>query len=204
MKVANRIFLVLLLVLLGSCGGEFIPDPIDPRLPKYTEEGNDAAGAFINEKIWKSVVSVDFMSVGDQPYITLFTAKDSLTILFEGNSSVYRYIEFRLSGLSIYRFEDLQLLNNKKIFLDGKKSSGVCHRNYCPPYESGYYSTGCPETGISGQLYIKNVAMRDSLTQAILSGTFGFTFNDPVSGINEVSYGRFDYRFGKGSNFIVN
>lgn len=52
--------LIFVVLVMNSCSGEFIPDPIDPRLPKYTEEGNNVAGAFINDNTWESVVSIGF------------------------------------------------------------------------------------------------------------------------------------------------
>ena len=52
--LSNSIIALFLLALV-SCEGIFIPDPIDPRLPKYTEKGYNAAGAFINKDVWKSV-----------------------------------------------------------------------------------------------------------------------------------------------------
>ena len=108
------------------------------------------------------------------------------------------YIEFHLSGLNINKFEDLILLRDKKIQLDGLKNSGVCYQE--PVFQEDVYYYG---SGGIGQLYIKHVSFDTSLTKAEISGTFGFTFNDPQEMSNEVTYGRFDYRFRKSTNFYI-
>lgn len=185
----NKIVIIIFAVTFISCEGVFVPDPIDPRLPKYTEEGNDVAGAFIDGKIWKSVVTSALFHTSNEPYIEVYTKVDNLNLKFTGSSPVYKFIEFRLTGLNIHKFEDLIHLKDKKIPLDGIKNSAICTDNMYSEYI---------ESGGVGQLYIKHVAMSDSCDYADISGTFGFTYNN----IN-VYYGRFDYRFSKYRNFSV-
>lgn len=198
----NRIVWVLFPLTLICCQGVFVPDPIDPRLPKYTESGNNVAGAFINNDVWKSVVSLNFVSVTNKPNIVLYSNKDSMVMCFTGQSKTYPYIEFCLSGLKVHTFDDLMLLKNKKIPLDGLKNAGLCfqYRYNSNELDSVYSAT--QSKGV-GQLLIKNVAINDSLKSAILSGTFGFTIKDSVNGIIELSYGRFDYRFREGANVRI-
>lgn len=179
-----------------------MPDPIDPRLPKYTESGNNVAGAFINNNVWKSMVSYNFMSITDEPSVVIFSSKDSLVMQFAGQSNTYPYIEFCLSGLKVHTFDDLMLLKNKKISLDGLKNAGLCFQyKYNSNELDSAYSVN--QSKGMGQILIKNVAINDSLKSAILSGTFGFTIKDSVNGIIEVSYGRFDYRFREGVNVRI-
>ena len=47
----TRIKLLLLLsICITSCDTyEFNPDPIDPRLPSYSEEGKNTGGGYIND-----------------------------------------------------------------------------------------------------------------------------------------------------------
>ncbi len=194
----NKILVVLFMLTLVCCETEFIPDPLDPRLPKYSETGKNVAGAIINQEIWNSVDNYSFAYVVNEPMIFLFE-NDSLHIVFKGNSTICDYIEFRLSGFGIYKFEDLILLKNKKIQLDGLRNSGLCLENYC----NSYYSSDpdCSLSGGSGQLYIKNIVV-DSVS-AVISGTFGFTFTNSENKVFKVSYGRFDYRFENNLNFTL-
>lgn len=193
----NRLLVCSLLTLV-ACKGVFILDPIEPRLPKYTENGYDVAGAFINNEIWSSVVFYGFLKTSDKPYIIVSAIKDSLTICFDGeNNYQNNIIEFHLVGLNIRKFDDLTLLKNKKIQLDGVKNMGVFRKNYLP------YSPNSEGTGGIGQIYIKQVAFNDLLDNVILSGTFGFAINNSASGTTEVSYGRFDYTINKNSNFRI-
>lgn len=180
----NKIILGLAVVIISSCEGIFVPDPIDPQLPKYTEGGNDAAGAYVNNDIWQSVVKY-FVSDGDAPMIISYPIGDSLTIKFYGEISYVRSaIEFHLSGLKINQIEDLLLLNGKKIQLDGVMNKGYYIKAYQPPI---YTNKGI------GQIYFRNVS-KDSKSVITLSGTFGFTVNEQGAESTKISYGRFDYK----------
>ncbi len=193
----RKISLLLIgFLFLVACEGTFVPDPTDPRLPKYTEEGNNVAGAIVNGEIWKSVVTVGFMYVGDDPYINICQQRDSITIHFKGNTNGKNAsIEFHLKGLNISDFEDLVSLQGKKIQLDGVKNTGY--------YYNGYHKINYEKKGI-GQLYIKNVKIegRDSPI-VTLSGTFGFTVTNADGKKIKVSYGRFDYIFSEGNTLII-
>jgi hypothetical protein len=45
-------YLGFLFFILVSCDDSFEADPVDPRLPSYSEIGKNEAGAFINESPW--------------------------------------------------------------------------------------------------------------------------------------------------------
>lgn len=191
----NSKLLAVIFLLLIACNGIFVPDPIDPRIPKYTEEGNNVAGAMIDDNIWKSIVTSGFPHVIDEPLIAIRQEKDSLIIKFFGstlgeNSS----LEFHLTGLNITKFGDLVVLEGKKIQLDGIKNAGYYIENDNP---SGYNNRGF------GQIYFKKVHL-DSLSSKItLSGTFGFSINDLNGKAIKVSSGRFDYGITENSNFQI-
>ncbi len=195
-RCINRVFLITLIPILICCEGIFVPDPIDPRLPKYTEDGNDVAGAFINQEIWRSVVVHGLWGIQDRPTISAYVTDDSLVIKFEGQlPDCDASVEFHLSGLHVHTFEDLILLRNRKIQLDGKTNAGIYIQSE-DFNDTTYYGIN----GI-GQLYIKNVTFGDTLSKAILSGTFGFTCYDEFNNKAEIFYGRFDYDFSEDSNF---
>jgi len=186
--------LIFVVLVMNSCSGEFIPDPIDPRLPKYTEEGNNVAGAFINDNTWESVVSIGFpYGQHDAPSITAYRVSDSLVIRFTGNTSSERAnIEFHLTGLNINKFEDLLQLKGRKIQVDGFKNVAY----YINNFDSSIYTN----KGI-GQIYFKSVIENEASSSLILSGTFGFSVYATYTEITKISYGRFDYRITESSNF---
>jgi hypothetical protein len=193
----SKTFLTLFMLTLSSCRGIFILDPIDPRLPKYTEKGNNVAGAFVNDKVWESIVSYSFLLPEfDKPRIIGYEANDSMVIRFEGDVlSLPTTIEFHLTGLNIHKFDDLILLKDKKIQLDGLKNAA---------FISDKYDSDYPATRGTGQIYFRHVTVDDVTGKAILSGTFGFSIKNTLSGITEVTYGRFDYKFDKYTNFLIN
>lgn len=196
----SKIFLVLYTLTLSSCAGDFILDPVDPRLPKYTEDGNNVAGAFINQEVWKSIVHYELLKVIDKPVITSYNNNDSLIIKFDGEKTNYSVsLEFHLTGLNITKFDDLIFLKGRKIPLDGLKNVGICITYKNSPHS--LYSFGA---GGIGQLYFRNVNIDKSSEKAILSGTFGFTSKDSICGTIEISYGRFDYVIQNNSNFLIN
>jgi hypothetical protein len=192
----NRILISFCLLAIYGCNDKFILDPIDPRLPIYSETGNNTAGALINEQVWKTEsTSIFFPSY--QPYFTAFSNVDSINITFSGKSEIYGAIEFNLTGLHIYKFEDLVNLDNKKVQLDGLNNYGKCmHNQYYPVDDDKSMARGI------GQIYFKHMVMNDSLN-ITASGTFGFVFQDETGANIEVSYGRFDYKIEKMDNFHV-
>ena len=191
----NNQFLVVVFLITTACNSIFVPDPIDPRIPKYTEEGNNVAGAFVNDSIWKSVLKAGFNHLSDSPDITVWPESDSLSLRFTGyipeeNSS----IEFHMKGLNITKFADLLVLNGQKIQLDGINTAGYYIRNYTP---ENYAHKG------AGQIYFRNVKAENTSGTIILSGTFSFSVNDSNGTIQKVTDGRFDYRISEESNFNI-
>ena len=190
----NRILLILIFFTQTSCEGVFIPDPIDPRIPKYTDNGNNVAGALINDTIWKSVVTHGFpYNPSNQPSISVWQDQDSLILTFSGNlQGMNVSLEFHLKGLGISKFEDLIDLDKQKISLDGISNTGYYIEHYnTSPYSNG--PSAYKNKGV-GQIYFKNVCFDDSSTSIILSGTFSFTVNNSNDQIIKVSSGRFDYK----------
>ena len=190
----NKITFALCMLLCVACEGTFVLDPIDPRLPKYTETGNNVAGAEINGDFWKSVSKSGFMYADLSHSIAIIPLQDSLSVQFEG---VVTYgdvidLQFNLKGLNIHKFEDLLLLRGKKIALDGVQKAGVFIRNTYDTYKAGI-----------GQIYFKNASINSAGNVITLSGTFGFTVKDGAGKNIEISYGRFDYTFEPAINLDI-
>ena len=191
--------LVVAFVIFFSCDGTWVQDPIDPRLPKYTELGNNAAGALINDKVWESIIKVDFSDsyypISNVPFIQK-QGNDSLLIGFFGNTEGRKSaIQFYLTGLNISKFQDILTLGGQKIQLDGISNSGYYSENYA---SMDYSNKGF------GQIYFRNISPYYSTSHAdeqsnvlIFSGTFGFTINGLNGKTTKVNFGRFDFRIGK-------
>jgi hypothetical protein len=192
----SNIIIALFLLTLQSCESKFILDPIDPRLPKYTETGNNVAGALVNQDIWKSVLSYSLAGTTNLPVIKVYSAGDSLVISFEGDVNkekdiqLITLIKFHLKGLNIHTFSDIRTLKDKTVQLDGVRNWA----EYTRPISVNEYPACTGSFGI-GQIYFRNVVVNDANNAATLSGTFGFTIPASDCGSLEVSYGRFDYRF---------
>jgi hypothetical protein len=192
----NKLLVLVIALAAIACNGIFVPDPIDPRLPKYTESGNNVAGAFVNNKVWESTVTWGLYDFFDTPEFYVWPEKDSVVIRFSGNTGdESAYIEFHLKDWNIADFEDISKLSGLKIELDGNENSAYY-------IEGSNYPEAYKYKGI-GQFYPKNIQLNDSLTSATISGTFGFTVTDSVGVNTKVTYGRFDYRISKEDDFFV-
>lgn len=188
MKSLRTQTLLLILLLTAGCEPDYIPDPVDPRLPEFTEEGNNEAGAFINDDVWRSVESLH----GDatQNLLTVFyTDADAIDLKFEGGSRVFDAIIFHLSGLGIQNEMDLLPLQGRKIVLGNDGNTGVCFSTYCDPDDPA-----CRVTPGTGQLFFKTVKFDKKYAEVVIAGTFGFTFEDASGNPGKVTFGRFDYR----------
>ena len=203
----NSIVLTLLTLIIVCCESIFVPDPIDPRLPKYTENGNNVAGAFINQEVWRSQKKYGLEAgmlapeeiVHQMINIKIDSIKNSMILHFDGLiSNDSTTLEFHLVGLNIYSFNDLVLLKDKKIQLDGTSNMGVYIRHRGAAKDIKYFK----DKGI-GQLYLKNVKVAQSNYSATISGTFGFTIYDSTNITDEISYGRFDCTIQYPDNFTL-
>ncbi|MFT4072207.1 MAG: hypothetical protein QM654_09885 [Dysgonamonadaceae bacterium] len=175
-----------------ACTGIFVEDPIDPRLPKYTEEGNNTAGALIDGKVWRSIVQTFFGGIIDRPDIVSYPEQDSLQITYCGEMDGQDFqIQFHLKGYHIQKIEDLKQLDGKILELDGVLNAGSLF-----PRDAVSSSSN----GGKGQLYFRNIQVQDS-SSAVISGTFGFESTNQNGVVTHIRNGRFDYTIFATSNF---
>ncbi|HEV8515007.1 MAG TPA: hypothetical protein VGQ59_17120 [Cyclobacteriaceae bacterium] len=184
-KFISYVIILLTSFLLNACSALWIPDPVDPRLPKFTETGNNVAGALVNEKIWEARTACFLVGGCNNAMKFLLNADSSLTVSLEGSvDGIDMTFNFTIKSQSFLTYSDLRLLNGKKFTIDGKVNTVVVDdlsRSNTPiPCTPGVYA--------QGQLYFVGVK------QYVYSGTFGFKIDDPSGcGNYEVSYGRFDF-----------
>src|SRR6188768_698816 len=129
-----RISIGILAFLFTACESIYIPDPIDPRLPKYTDRGNDVGGALVNGRLWRSVVVHDwFYGSSNMPILYYNADRDSLGIVFKGKMEGDEYVEisFGLSEVGgIDRLASMEKLTGKKFPLGTAENMAVI--SSCP------------------------------------------------------------------------
>lgn len=185
----NILKIIIFTLILNSCASEYILDPIDHRLPIYSETGNNVAGALINDELWNSRSNAGLFVPSNKNFdIEINNTLDKVSFNFFGESTIFTRISIVIDNLKIEKFEDLEKLSNKKIILNGQNNFAVLSKNFLSR-EQTYTPTLS-----NGQLYIKNVYVDyGETTKIIISGTFGFSTNINNT-LTEVSYGRFDYK----------
>ena len=180
MKRLNFLIICAVLLFVFESCESFIPDPVDPRLSKYTEKGLNVSSALINDSVWIAEPAFYFKhGVDPNHYLIYQPDNDTISIQINGNSGT---IEFVFIGYGIDDLQKLNKLREKKILVGNQN----------------FYATFNDVKAENGQIYFKHVESTDSM--AILSGTFGFTIPDPAI---KVSYGRFDFKVRKGDNFRI-
>jgi len=204
MRFLISAFLILVLLKVSGCREEkFVPDPDDPRLPKYTESGNEVAGALISNVAWKTNLKVHF----DGPYplppffIHNYPNADSLTVTINGTineginkgAAINFSVGIRRPGVKTY--EQLKNLKNKIFTIDG-------NNNFLTVDDVWMIYDGKTErfNNGTGTFHFVNVQQRSNDT--ILSGTFDFRFETASKMIN-VQKGRFDFIVASNSMFYT-
>lgn len=184
----NSLMLMIFLFITG-CNGEFVPDPIDPRLPVYSEKGHNAAGALVNGKTWRAVKGSSFLHVSNELTIWKDLNDSTLHLYIDGYYKDTAFImgtdiEFVLDTKS-KNISHLRNLIDKKFSLDGNLNYGTL---------DDYNLSESHCKSIFGQLYIKSVRKQSNENNSYnITGTFGFTIDNDSCGRVEVKYGRFDY-----------
>jgi hypothetical protein len=188
MKPIYRHTLIYMVLLLVDGCSIWVSDPIDPRLPKYTETGNNVAGALVNGRLWKAALNCELIILCDNGVRFESMQNGSLAVIFDGemdNEGRAVSFSFNLSSQAFASTADKLFLNDKKFAIDGIFNSVTVNDTHRP----------CITNGIGqGQIYFKRVALAEDSNAIIYSGTFGF--NIPGSSGCEsyaVHYGRFDF-----------
>jgi hypothetical protein len=195
MRYLISAMLVLILFKVSGCLEEkFIPDPGDPRLPKYTESGNEVAGALISNMAWKT----NFKTFFDAPpsydfYIYNYPNTDSIIVRIQGtindgpNKGAPIDFSIGIKGAGIKTYQELKNLKNRIFFIDGKT-------NYSTLEDEAMILDGKTESFKNGMgtFYFVNVQRPKNDDRYILSGTFDFRFQT-LSGQVDVKKGRFDF-----------
>lgn len=201
MKRKFYIVLFILAPYLISCVSEFRPEVIDPRLPDYSEEGLNTAGAYVDGFPWTARRKLSYFfifpqgisGVGD---IYFYRGEDSTSnlIAFEFGRQDISGLEkdvtigFYLDDSKIVKPEDITALVGRSIALDGERNYGQLFLD--PRHRTADQGPDIEHRG-TGKLHIRHVKVQTTDT-VVVSGTFGFdVLIDGV--LHTVHSGRFDY-----------
>ncbi|MEK6478672.1 hypothetical protein WJR50_14095 [Catalinimonas sp. 4WD22] len=190
--------LLSILLLLSGCGEVYIPDPVELRIPKYTEDGNQVAGAIINGESWKTEYDCGFLAGCDFPLqISSFPNADSLVLIFYGrlqeglNKGKSVDLKFVFKNQTIEDFWDLLQLKDSLFIVDSANVlAGIGDLN--PFFNDSTAQTYCNR----GQMFFRKAEHiagdQDNAPSIILAGTFGLEC-DQNGEIATVYKGRFDF-----------
>lgn len=205
--VVINLFTVCALTMFSGCGEEiFEPDPRDPRLPKYTEKGNQIGGALINNQPWRTNYKCFFGGCSDAFFLTNYSSGDSISVemtgqILEGiDSGAFVILHFVLRNRHVRKVGEITKLRAARFILDGTDNYGMIEdwdERWIPGVK--FYRGG------TGEFYVKHVEELTNITitgsepyhPCIVSGTFHFTTLRQTR--LDVTRGRFDFSFGRGN-----
>jgi hypothetical protein len=201
----TAIYFLLTLAAI-SCKKEavFRADPVDDRLPEYSQEGRNIAGALINDQAWRSEF-LNLYSISYNPLrIYSSTGGDSTIFEFSGRyfSPIYQPMAFRaiIKGLRMSNIDSLGILSGKTFVLDADSA-------YWLYDDTSYVFSSSKGKGRLSILHVqpnKNVFYNENgilRNPYIVAGTFEITFSGPVN--YNVTDGRFDMQVRPGNEFVA-
>lgn len=189
-------------VLPGCIEEKFIPDPSDPRLPKYTENGNQVGGALINDVAWKTDFSTNFGLQGNRSfYFTNHGAGDSVTLTLDGivtegtNKDAPISFIVVLKNRSLEKLEDIASMDGETFLLDGEVNQVILDDRYeTIRHGVDYHYGGSGRITFRNIRTVRNTTITrqngDKYNPLIVAGTFEFSFSEIST---TVKLGRFDF-----------
>jgi hypothetical protein len=187
---------------------------VNNTLPVYSENGDDVAGALINDTVWISRARNCLFCYHFSFFISTDVKGDSTTFLFNGSYSPYsikftdtgRTIQTSLyavvKGLKIENQDSLLKLNNRSFLLDGVKNySGISkYAGYEDHKGSGSFTINKVQKG--SWIIGDGTANNPTIYSFIVSGHFDFNIHDDRDYI--IKNGRFDMFVNWNGNFSIN
>jgi len=198
-------FRLLYIVLIGvTCWGcsNVRLDPYDVRLPIYSAEGLNVAGAIVNDKPFLS--ERPFLGRNRSSFEVF--PNDSISFKFMGYDSDSSYITI---GFSFFPETSIDTLTD---ILDlDQQEYNLVHTNidaYLRVEDKDPRIIKDYENATSGKLYLREVRQIQFATpnlpkSFVLSGTFGFDIEDSLANKMSVHYGRFDFTLKAEDNLFI-
>jgi hypothetical protein len=166
--------------MLASCE-TFVPDPIDPRLPIYSEVGRNIAGAKVGNQFFNN--SFDRLSLfccaSELQSIVEFDSQLTLNFNVWNPNQNLRFI-IELNGLTNEDWNEMEKGFGKKFVFNDT------HKATISEWEKDDFIS----VPFEGQVTVKLLR-----NEKIVAGTFGFKGRDTSDREIMVTFGRFDYRY---------
>lgn len=203
--ILNVAIAVAVVLFLESCYLEenFIPDPSDPRLPKYTENGNQVGGALVNGLAWKTDYQVGFNYTNTSFYFIQYSSGDSVTLRIEGifmeGKSKDRPLDFVvvLKNRRLEKLEDIKNFAGQTLVLDGSSAYAMIDNGFLTIGDSvEYYYGGTGEITFQAVKPVTRITLSrqnggERYHPLIVAGKFEFHFEQDSI---DVTLGRFDFQ----------
>ncbi len=192
MKPSLLCLFIALALLTFGCESP-IPDPIDPRMTKYTTTGENGASAYYNTtQIWELDYGCFFRRPENEDCTDhsalVSNQADTVELWINGNPFSIRFV---LTGKTLEQLSYAPgRLNNTHYDLSGNEAYAEIFRGG-NPLTGEYFYPDEPLRSEVGNLYIRN-ATRAEGSSIILSGTFGFDCREPSGKLHQFHKGRFD------------
>ena len=185
-----KIWLFVLLIITGCTGEEtFIPDPVDPRFPVYSEEGVNKAGGILGDNSWRSRARGLFNDGIGMRIQSIESQKEIIVSITGTYLDESLDLAFTLFGFEINTLEEMKLIEGMSFHLD-------CITNMVSINPMLPGTGSCSE----GEIIFRHIEVESS-DEVIVSGTFWFDLEQTDGSLLEMRYGRFDYSL-TGNNFF--
>ncbi|WP_291782576.1 hypothetical protein [Cecembia sp.] len=177
------------MLALGTACDDFIPDPIEPRLPFFGGLGRNEAGAILNDHFFINNPTPGFLARGSQLPQYFRINSDSLSLDFELRTRdfiQYRNIQIQLHGLNPDDWTAMIQGFGKQFQIADPRISIKVFNRFDFQEENAF--TGI--NSVPGQ-----VTMKILPDERFVYGTFGFDVKNELGEKIQVRMGRFDYQF---------
>ncbi|WP_194975619.1 hypothetical protein [Aquiflexum lacus] len=170
----------LMVFMLVSCE-TFVPDPIDPRLPIYSEIGRNIAGVKVGNQFFNNDIRplYLFCCASERQYFDENHTQLVLDINVWNQSQNLRFV-FELNGLTDEDWDDMEKGFGKKFVFNETNKVTL----------SELEKEDFVSVPFEGQITVKLLK-----NEKIVSGTFGFKARDSSDREILVTFGRYDYSY---------
>ena len=161
----------------------FVPDPIDPRLPIYSEVGRNIAGAKVGNQFFKNDFNTSLFGRNLNESQLVVESDSQLTLGFRisnQNQSKSIRIEFELNDLTENDWKEMEKGFGKKFILNDSYVA------FLREWETEDFIS----FPLQGQVTVKLIKEKN-----IIAGTFGFKAIDASDRELNVTFGRYDYQY---------
>lgn len=183
--IKHFMLLAYCLLVFWGCEDSFRPDPVDPRLPKYSEEGKNVAGALVNGRVWRVVRGCSILWCSNDLQLEYYDngmgGVDSVGLAMNGG---FFTNEPDANMLFVIKGPQNATLSGLPELVGVYELDGIQHKAY---YNSCLAQRGRLEIRHAGKKGDQNSMLY------ILSGTFSLYVQDGDCGVTAVEYGRFDF-----------